>query len=222
MIDERESLKLYPMPMSRFGKNPYGENLYRIVLASSRKSLVFGKWNEAGTPRAKYCATYPQIPAEEWILEKWLSAFEFAGVTLQQWNDDPGLLSLGPYPSSGTYQMCGNTGFHPEQVNIEKLIQLVDAGSKYSWAEKLTACRNQATKEEIERSCLRDAIIRDALPAFGHAPFSQVSTGRGGAGKTSPVLRSANELGLPVPQGIPGQATTGGAMVRKRKQRKAA
>jgi hypothetical protein len=125
--------------------------------------------------------------------------------------------SLGPYPDRGDYQMCGNTGFNPADMNIEKLISLVHAADKYSWAEKLAACRNVATKDEIDRKHLREAIIRDALPAFGHAPFSQVSTGRGGSAKTSPVLRSANELGLPVPEGIPGQVTSGTMVKKKRK-----
>ena len=220
--DPANSIRHYPMAMSRFGTNPFGENKFRIILASSRRSLVYGQWNEAGTPRAKYCQTYPQIPEGAWVLEEWQDAFTFTGgMTAAQWNLE--MTVLGPYPHRGEYVMCGNTGFHPEQVNIEKLIRLVHASDRYSWAEKLAACRNQATKEEIERKCQREAIIRDAFPAFGHAPFSQLSTGRGGAGKTTPVRYSANELGLPVPQGKPGEATAGGAMIiPKRKRRKAA
>lgn len=217
-LDPANSLQYYPMPMARFGLNPFGENRFRIVLASTRRSLVCGEWNGAGTTRAKYCLTYPEI-GPNWILEEWMDAFSFTGVTASTWNMDRQLNILGPYPHRGEYQMCGNSSFEPEQTNIEKLIRMVHAADKYSWAEKLTACRNIATKEEIDRKHLREAIIRDCLPAFGHAPFSQLSTGRGGAPKTSPVIRSANELGLPVPQGIPGQATSGGGkIVRKRKR----
>ena len=213
-IDPSGSLKHFPIPMQRFGLNSFGENLYRIVLASSRRNLVFGRWNGTGTGRAKWVQTYPQI-GNEWILEKWLDAFTFAGPP-SAWDD-----ILGPYPTRGEYQMCGNTSFEPEHTNVEKLISLITAGDRHSWAEKLAACRKQAENLEREKSELRKAIILDALPAFGHAPFSQPSTGRGGAVKTSPVLRSANELGLPVPHGTPGEVTTGGSMIvpKKRKRR---
>jgi hypothetical protein len=222
-LDPANSLQHYPMPMARFGLNPFGENRFRIILAASRRSLVYGQWNGAGTPRAKWVQTYPHLSATEtYVLEEWVDAFTFTGgVTAEQWNSDSQLNILGPYPHRGEYQMCGNTGFDPAQTNIEKLIRLVHASDRYSWSEKLVAARNQATKEEIERKHLRESIIRDALPAFGHAPFSQLSTGRGGAPKTSPVIRSANELGLPIPQGIPGQATAGGGKVRKQRKRAA-
>ncbi len=219
-LDPANSLQHYPLAMARFGVNPFGENRFRIVLANSRRSLVHGQWNGAGTPRAKYCQTYPHIPGEDWILEEWLSASLFAGMTAEQWNSDPNMLSLGPYPHRGEYQMCGNCGFHPDHLNIEKLIALVHAGDRYSWSEKLVACRNQATKDEIDRRCLREAIIRDALPSFGHAPF--VAYGGRGGGRKSRVEYSANELGLPIPQGIPGQATSGGARVVPKRKRKAA
>ncbi len=230
-LDPSDSLQHYPLSMTKFGLNPFGENRFRVVLAHTRRSLVCGSWNGAGALRAKYCLTYPQIALRkdadgtvvpQWILEEWLDAFSFTGVTAEQWGSDSQLNILGPYPHRGEYVMIGNDAFNPADTNIEKLITLVHASDRYTWAEKLTACRNQATKEEIERSCLRDAIIRDAFPAFGHAPFSQLSTGRGGAAKTSPVLRSANELGLPVPQGVPGQATTGGGMIIPKKKRRAA
>ncbi len=222
LADPANSLQHYPMDMSRFGRNPFGENRFRIILAASRRSLVQGQWNEAGLPRARWCQTYPQFAAGElYILEEWVDAFTFTGTTPTGWTMGDGQY-LGPYPHRGEYVMCGNSGFDPMQTNIEKLISLVHAADKYSWSEKLVACKNMATKEEIEKKCLRESIIRDCFPAFDGATFSQLSTGAGGASKSTPVLRSANELGLPVPQGTPGQATTGGATIRKTKRRRAA
>jgi hypothetical protein len=214
-LDPSDSLQHYPLAMAKFGLNPFGENRFRIVLASTRKALVCGQWNGAGMPRGKYCSIYPHL-GQNWILEEWMDAFNFAGPSVM-WDD-----ILGPYPTRGEYVMCGNSSFDPEQTNIEKLISMVHASDKYSWAEKLAACRQSNDLVEREKKNLREAIILDCLPAFGHAPFSQLSTGRGGAGKSSPVLRSANELGLPVPQGVPGQATTGGGMIVKKKRRKRA
>lgn len=220
-LDPSDSLQHFPIPMAKFGLNPYGENRFRIVLAKSRRALVFGQWNGAGTPRAKWCRIYAQF-GDTWILEEWQDAFTFAGCTAETWNRDPNLNILGAYPHRGEYVMIGNDGFNPHDFDIEKLITLVHAADKYSWAEKLNACRLSADADSRDRHNQSVAIVRDALPAFGHAPFSQLSTGRGGAGKTSPVLRSANELGLKVPRGIPGQVTGGPQIARQKRKRRAA
>lgn len=213
--DPAGCIQHYPMSMGRFGENPFGENRFRLVLASSRRNLIFGQWNESGAPRAKFCQTYPHIPAGLYVIEEWVDAFTFTGMTAARWNSDSNVNILGPYPSRGEYVMVGNCGFNPAEFNIEKLINLVHASDRYTWAEKLAACKDTAARDEAERSSLREAIIRDALPAFGHAPFSQVSTGRGGAGKTSPVRYAAQDVGLPAPAGIPGQATFGPQVVPK-------
>jgi hypothetical protein len=193
--DPISNLRHYPMPMERFGKNPYGENLYRIIFGKTRCSLIVGDWNKNGMPVGRWKPTYPHLQ-NQWILEKWRSAFEFTGCTAAQWNADANCTVLGPYPDRGEYQMVGQEGFNPEQVNIEKLIQLVEAGNQRSWREKLDACRKSAWIEECGQKSLREAIIRDCLPAFGVDPMVGYGGGRGT--KTSPVLRSANELGLPI------------------------
>ena len=218
--DPADSLQHYPVAMSKFGLNPFGENRFRIVLASTRRSLVFGQWNGAGTPRARFCLTYPHI-GPEWILEEWVDAFKFTGCTPAMWNNDSNMNILGPYPHRGEYVMCGDTSFNPADMNIEKLITLVHAADRYTWAEKLRACRDVAERDELGRASMCRDIILDALPSFGHAPFVAYG-GHGGTAKTSPVLRSANELGLPVPQGLPGQVTTGGSMIIPKRKRKAA
>lgn len=207
--------------MSRFGLNPQGENRFRIILAKSRRALIYGQWNGSGPQRAKWCQIYPLVEGD-WVLEEWLDAFSFAGCTAEVWNRDPNLNILGPYPHRGEYVMIGQSGFNPADLDIEKLIRLVHAADNYTWAEKLNACRKSAERDARERHHESEAIIRDALPAFGHAPFSQVSTGRGGAVKTAPVIRSANELNLRVPEGVPGQVTGGPMVVGQRKRRRVA
>lgn len=203
--------------MERFGTNTYGENLYRIVLASSRRSLVHGQWNDAGTARARWCLTYPHIGAQ-YILEKWLDAFAFTGCTAATWNVDRSLNVLGPYPNRGEYVMCGDTSFNPGETNIEKLIVLIEAGSRYSWAEKLAACRDKQARVDREKGQIISDIVQDAFRPFGGInPISAGAYGRGT--KTTPVLRSANELGLPIPQGKPGEVTVGGGSVLPNKRK---
>lgn len=201
--DPKTSIQIFPMSMGRFGLNPWGEPMYRIVLAESRCFLVNGKKRGDGAIRAQWMPLYPHIvdefgrPEGQWIIEKWLDAFTFTGMTPTRWNRDKDMLSLGPYPSRGEYAMCGNTQFRPADTNIEKLIAMVNAGSKYSWAEKLNACRTKANGDQKVKDILCQDIIRDALPFHGTEPLAGYGGGRGT--KTAPILKSANELHLPRP-----------------------
>src|SRR4249920_2040494 len=97
--DPKSSLRFWPLEkMSRFGQNPFGENKWRIVWAPSRRSLVHG----AGM-KPQWIVTH-QHAGNAWILEKWLSAYEFTKCTAEVWNMS--LTLLGPYPSRGEYELA--------------------------------------------------------------------------------------------------------------------
>lgn len=206
--DPKTSIQHWPMSMTRFGLNPFGENLYRIVLTDSRRFIVHGKWNDSGQPRAAWQLLYPQMMGR-WVLEKWRSAFEFTVKTAAQWNRDPDCLVLGPYPTRGEYQMVGDDAFPPADTNIEKLIGMIEV-SRVSWAEKLRACRTQQEYVKADEKRQRVDIIRDCLPAYGTEPMVGFGGGRGT--KTAPVLKSANELHLPRPTGT---AVNGGTRMMR-------
>lgn len=190
--DPKASLRHWPAPMARFGKNPYGENLYRIVFAPSRRMIAYGTWAD-GSRKARYIPKYPEI-GDQWILERWMTPYEYTGRTPEQWKQT--LTVLGPYPDRGEYEVshvfeaCG-----PTDANLTKLISWIEEGRKRSWWENRTACQADSEADEKERKNLREAIIRDSLPAFGTAPLSGYGGGRGT--KTAPILKSAEELGLP-------------------------
>jgi hypothetical protein len=213
--DPKTSVQLYPMPMGRFGMNPWQEPMYRIVLAESRRFLVHGKKFGVGASRAAWMPLYPHIANEigqntgVWVLEKWIDAFAFTRMTAAEWNRDPDMLATGPYPSRGEYVMIGNLPIKPADTNIEKLIGMVNAGTKYSWAEKLAACRLRSDSEEAGKKSLMTDIIRDALPVAGTEPLVGYGGHRGT--KTAPILKSANELHLPRPTNIT-QANGGARM----------
>ena len=197
------TLQHYPMDMRRFGLNPFGENRFRIVRASSRRFLIVG-------PTVQWSLLYPHI-GERWILEEWQDAFTFSGVTSAGWDANPDLKILGPYPSRGDYQMCGNTSFDPAQTDIEKLIRYVHAGDRYSWAQKLAACHVAAEKDKADRKSLCRDIVMDALPSFALAP----GVGYGGSfglPKSSPVRITAQQTGLPIPKQRRGQVTSSAMM----------
>lgn len=194
--DPATSLRHYPLPMRRFGSNPYGEALYRIVFAPTRRYLVCGEWPD-GSNKASYARKYPEV-GDQWIMERWLPAAEYAKCTKDFWDRE--LLILGPWPERGEYEVCHvfETGA-PDEVGLEKLIAMIEEGRKRSYFEKRTFHREDAEREAKSISNQQDAMIRNWLPAFGSAPM--VGHGGGRGSKTMPIVKSAEELGLPTSGG---------------------
>lgn len=200
--DPVTDLRHYPLPMGRFGKNPYGENLYRIVYSDSRRNLVGGLWND-GTKGYRWAPTYDQIRGK-WVLERWLAADEFAGCSRESWDStlvDPnsGYLLLGPYPFRGEYQHCHTfETCDPLNANLDKLISWIEEGRRRRFTEHRAACQKSYEDEAKSRRGNMDALIGNALPAYGTRPFIS-GTGVSRGTKTDyPLRRRAEELGLPV------------------------
>jgi hypothetical protein len=189
IYDPATHLRQYPLPMARFGQNPYGDNLYRIVFAPSRCNLAGGVEGQS----YRWVPTYRSL-GEAWVMERWLPAEEFAKCSRAKWDRD--LLILGPWPERGefahchTFEACG-----PVDANLDKLVAWIEAGRQRSFSENLTACRDEYERDTRERRSKMDAIIRNALPSFGTSAFVG-SHGQRGT-KTAPVVRTANELQLP-------------------------
>lgn len=191
--DPKSNLRFWPTEsMSRFGQNPYGGNLYRIVFAPSRRHIVYGEWPD-GSRKADWVRTYADL-GDCWVLEKWLSAYDFTKCTAETWNMM--LTVLGPYPDRGEYELVhAFEACPPADANLDKLISWIEAGRKYSAAENLTSLRKDLEEEETGRRNQRLARISNALPAFGAAAMSGPGGGRGT--KTMPMQYTAEELNLP-------------------------
>ena len=167
--DPIRNLQHYPLSMARFGKNPYGENLWRIVWAPSRRML-------AGDGTFRWVHAYRQIGAA-WVLEKWVSAWDFAQCSKAKWNET--MLMLGPYPARGEYVHAHTFGVAVADANVEKLISWIEEGQRRSFQDHVDACRADYDQEEREASATRQAIIRNALPSFGTAPVAGYGGGSG-------------------------------------------
>ena len=76
-------LRLHPVDLREFGVTPSGANIYRMVWADSRKSVAFRGDKRITT--AKYQHSAESELAGKWILEKWLSAMEYYGMTAEKW-----------------------------------------------------------------------------------------------------------------------------------------
>jgi hypothetical protein len=195
--DPVSTLRHYPIAMSRFGLNPHGECLYRIVFAPSRRYLVVGQWPD-GSECAHWIVKHKNV-GDSWIMEKWITAEEFHPPGKEDW--DANMLSLGPWPSRGEYELCHVFPPHatPVDSNIEKLISWIEAGKGITLQENMNYHRQQDEAERDANRKLAEDLIRNRLPAFGSRPFAARGGTRGT--KTAKILKTAEELGLPTAPG---------------------
>ncbi len=197
--DPKTDLRHYPgIDMSIYGQNPYGENLFRIVFSASRRSLVCGTFAD-GSTGGRWMHLYAHL-GPLWILERWLSPHAFTGgMTREKW--DQTMSINGPFPDRGEYDLChAFEACDPTQANLDKLIMWINEGKNRRFDEIRSACADVYAQEDKDTGNMQDAVIRDALPAFGAAPMIGPGGGRGT--KTGLILRSANELGLPTRPGV--------------------
>lgn len=194
VLDPTDSLREYPMPLSRYGLNPYGDPKYRIVFAQSRRKLVGGTWGDNGATEYRWTRTYPQVK-DPWVLEAW----SMPNMTRARWDAmvDPqsGWLINGPYPDRGDYWHAHTFTCAVADCNFDKLIAWIEAGKRYSYQENLVACRDEYAKEEEDKRKEGRDRIENALPAFLDRPMVGFGGGRGT--KTASVMLDASQVRLP-------------------------
>jgi hypothetical protein len=216
LTDPDSTLRRYPMSLDRYGLNPFGDPLWRIVFAASRMMLVGGEWPD-GAIEYRWRPTYRHITdqcycghgcaigackeAPVWVLERWMSGRDFTGgQSERQWDlmyrQPCGLLLKGPYPSRGDYQWAHTFTCAVADANLDWLISVIEKARTKTWQDNLDACRADYEADTASRRSRMDAIIRNALPAF----LDRAMVGAGGHGrgtKTAPILKTAEELRLP-------------------------
>lgn len=189
----------WPLSMSRFGVSPTGSNLFRIVFAPSVKMLVGGEFADGFTgyrPRPAY-----RHLGAVWIIEKWISGFDATQMDEETYNlrfKDPytGLCITGPYPQRGTYFYCETFNGSPGNANIEKLVSWINASKVADLQKNQQAILAAHAKREADAATERYDRIKELMPAYGIRAANL--GGHVKATKTAPILKSANELGLPL------------------------
>lgn len=169
--------------LAKFGQNPYGENIYRIVWGWDRLTPVAEQIDmrelalhpeKIGTTRfvQKY---FLNMDGElnRWILEKWMPPQTFGSP--EQWKKDTWdatLLTylLGPYPSHGEYEF--SHAFQTEIGNpvdlTPHLVALIVSTIIYGKEHFSYAERRQAILDEMDRADKAheekvNAIFREAV-----------------------------------------------------------
>lgn len=195
---QNEGLQFWPMPMARFGQNPYGANQYRIVFAPSRRHFVYGEWKD-GQRKGKWIRKYPEESARKvWILERWRSAFDYMHTDPKEWNK----VAPNFVDPEGEYDICHEFfSSQPSEANMGKLITWIE--TRHRASENAVAVRDEYEREEKASQDKLKEKIRELLPAFGNAPVS--GFGGGSGTKTHKDFKlSASDVKLPGGRAMPG------------------
>lgn len=143
--------------LRKYGRNPYGENIYRVIWSETRHTICDGKLT------LEYGEFQPQ-----WMLEKWKSAEEYAGMGPIEWDmrtRDPitNEYIIGPYPSEGFFCHCysfGNADLVDATVNL--ICWAIEKGLGLSPAERKQGLEDERKRKEDAAKQKRDAEYDDA------------------------------------------------------------
>ena len=159
------------VPMKRYGENPYGDSLYRVVFSDSRTDLLGGKWPD-GECAYREVPRYPGIRGQ-WILEKWCAPAEYAGTpeqyTREQWDADSGLLTCGPYPNRGEYAHCYTFPFMPTDGMIIQVVGALKVSRGLTAAQHRQGIMEPLEKQKREQNANFDAIFGESMGPFSKA-----------------------------------------------------
>lgn len=170
-----KQVQLLPgIPMQRYGSTPYeGQPLYRVVFSDSRTDLLGGKWPD-GACEYREVLRYPGIRGQ-WVLEKWLSAEEYAGTPAQyekeQWDPTSGLLTTGPYPNRGEYTHCYTFPYAPTDSMIRTVIIALERSRNVSRGERKRGIMDPLEAQQAQQERRFDDIFDEAM-----GPFSKADT----------------------------------------------
>jgi hypothetical protein len=180
--------------LKRFGTNPYGDAMFRVVWSESRYYLVGGEHvGYDGDPSPdrvvkargkdpnvnsrekcyKWLPLYPSV--HRWVLECWKSGLAFTGCTPEQYRERyldlaSGLLILGPYPDRGEYVQCFTFPSVPTISVVEGVINRIKAGWNYTYQDHLRANREELERKEKSKLDTFKDMFKDSQQAFNNRP----------------------------------------------------
>ncbi len=100
----KEAPPIYRQLLSKFGKNSYGQNCFRLIWEPSRMRIFGGYWDDLG--KWEYRLVQKYGTAKKWILERWRPAVVYGSPELweQQTGSADGWLTCGPFPVHGDFE----------------------------------------------------------------------------------------------------------------------
>jgi hypothetical protein len=166
----------------QMGQNYYGEDMYRLVWADNRVSIIGGYWQDDGTTEYRL---FPKDGKQEcWVLEKYCPPEKYGDPLLWEFSEqvEGGLLGTGPFPERGEYESCWVFKFDDGEIipidpaMLELVLRLVDASKVPTLGDKRQAIRASKEKQDKE---WRQYIDDDWSES--QRPREELSMGAGGS-----------------------------------------
>lgn len=179
MDRNRKAPEYVNQALRRFGLNPWGEPIYRVVWSESRSKIVGGLFHDGFRQITEYRHVPMYRSLARWVLEVWKET----PVSPEQWQRDElcpfsGLLRSGPYPYKGEY--WGNVVIQKPNGDYLELspglvnyfATLIDKSRSVTPWESYIANREALEQKKKAASKLVRAMISDAMSAFGNAAYA--------------------------------------------------
>jgi hypothetical protein len=200
--------------MKRYGENPYGEAMFRVIWSDSRTDLIGGKWPD-GVCEYREARRYPNIHG--WVLEKWQTPEEYAGTREQyeasQKDPDSGLFTCGPYPQRGEYAYCFTFTAEPGEHTVSQIVWAIKVGRGITPQQQRDAIIGKIDAADEQRANRFDAIFDDSMGPFQNADtvvsMSASTWGRQGFKRASdmPIVHNMERSPLPTQDNWFGQGS---------------
>lgn len=158
--------------LSKFGNNPFGQPMYRVVRADSRRQWLV----------SEYAPKYPKY-GTCWVIEKWCPPEQYG--SREEWEEAG---TLGPFPTQGDYEMSyplldDGVTYDPSEDICMTVAALVEKSAGLTRSQRWSQI-NQAKEDAREQ---RMKILRDMIADA--APLSR--------GSSVAVQKHADELAKP-------------------------
>lgn len=190
-----------PLPMERYGVRG-SHNAYRVVWSDSRTYLVGGDWPGQGFSFQEM-PSYPGVHA--WVLEKYLTAEEFAG-SREAWDaKELGDTKLGPYPSEGEWEFCYEFPYTPTDSMISVWIMANKASRELTPAQRKQSIMDPLLARKARNEKRVDDVFDEAMHGYRNGRSRLVGAGnepihmkRAKRRDDMRLKLSAQDLGMPM------------------------
>jgi len=166
----KEAPPQYAKLLSRFGRNPYGQNIYRLIWAPSRMRIFGGYWDDVA--KWEYRLTPKYGPTPQWALEVWRPSITYGSPEIweAQTVAPDGYLSCGPFPAHGDFEClhkfsaknADDGGILPEPGLILYLVQEQRLLRAFSESQRKAVYEDEAAKSERRQDADFDDMWKEA------------------------------------------------------------
>jgi hypothetical protein len=160
----------YAKMLERFGKNPYGENVFRLVWGPCRTRIFGGYWEDVSKHEYRLVSKYGPTP--QWVLEYWRPSIVYGSPAI--WNmqtvSADGYWQCGPFPAHGAFEAlakfspknASEYGILPEPGLLLYSVMEHRLGVLVSEAQRKRIYEDDAVRKEREQDVAFDEMWQEA------------------------------------------------------------